>query len=349
MKAICFRGTEQVSVETVPDPVILAQTDAIVQVELAGLCGSDLHLYHGREQGADVGTVMGHEFVGRIAAIGNQVRALRVGQRVCAPFTTNCGKCFYCQSGLTSRCAVGELFGWRTNRRGLHGGQAALVRVPFADATLVSVPETVSDELALLWGDNLGTAFYCAELAEVSREKTHVIIGCGTVGLLTIFAARNSGAEHVIAFDIDPARLSQAESFGAQAANSERELVEMVNHRSDKRGADAVMELVGLPAAQKLAFQVVRPGGILSVIGCHCTPQFAFSPMQAYDKNLTYRTGRCPARHYMDKLAPLIQGHDFSELASLISHQFSIEQGVEAYDIFANRKDECVKAAIAFA
>ena len=155
MKALTFHGVENVAYETVPDPEMREPRDAIVRVDVAGLCGSDLHPYFGRETGIDPGTVLGHEFVGEVVEIDSEaIRRIAdadhdvrfsTGDRVVAPFTTNCGNCFYCRAGLTARCERGQLFGWREGGRGLHGGQAQFVRVPLADATLVRVPPKLED------------------------------------------------------------------------------------------------------------------------------------------------------------------------------------------------------------
>lgn len=346
MKGICFEGIERVAVRELPDPEIEDPGDVLVQVSLAGLCGSDLHPFFGRESGLDPGTVMGHELVGRVIAVGSGVRNLVAGDRVFAPFSTSCGDCFYCNRGLTSRCPRGQLFGWRAGGIGLHGCQAEQVRVPLAEGTLMKLPEGVSDESALLLGDNFSTGFYCAEMAGVRSGEVYAVVGCGTVGQLAIVAALASGADHVVAVDLDPARREAAARLGADACGPE-EVEQRVRDLTEGRGADAVMELVGLPAAQHLAFRLMRPGGILSVIGCHCTPDFAFSPVDAYDRNLTYRTGRCPARAYMEKLTPRVAAGEFS-LDHLITHRFGIEDGVEAYDVFAGRRDGCVKAVIDF-
>jgi len=347
MQGICFQDIQKVACKQLADPIIEQPTDAIVQVSLAGLCGSDLHVYYGRETGIDVDTVMGHELVGTIVETGSRVGSLSIGDRVYAPFTTNCGDCFYCNSGLTARCTSGQLFGWVENGVGLHGGQSELVRVPLADGTLKKIPEAVSDASALLLGDNFSTGYFCAEMAEVSADGVYVVVGCGTVGLLCIMAARHLGAKTIYALDLVPERRAQAESLGAIAMDANPAAVAEVKLKTNGRGADAVMELVGLPAAQKLAFDIIRPGGIMSVVGCHCTPHFSFGPMDAFDKNLTYKTGRCPARAYMDRLTDLVADGTF-ELDSFISRRFGIEDCVEAYDIFSNRKDGCLKAAIEF-
>ena len=143
MNAITFQDIESLAFEQAADPEIRDATDVIVRVQAAGLCGSDLHPYFGRERGLDPGTVMGHEFVGEVVAVGSEVQTLSLGARVVAPFTTSCGDCFYCGIGLTARCERGQLFGWVQDGVGLHGGQAELVRVPLADGTLVAVPEDV--------------------------------------------------------------------------------------------------------------------------------------------------------------------------------------------------------------
>ena len=348
MRAVCFESVQRVQVREIADPVIESPTDVIVRVNVAGLCGSDLHPFFGREMGIDPGTAMGHEFVGEIVTVGNLVNRFQVGDRVCAPFTTNCGECFYCQSGLTSRCTRGQLFGWRQNSAGLHGGQAEMVRVPLADGTLMRVPDDMSDDAALLLGDNLSTGFYCADLADVNRDGVYVVIGCGTVGLLAIASAFRIGATQVLAIDPQPSRLQIASNMGAKAFSDTDEIHNAVMQATEGRGADAVLELVGLPEAQKLAIDLIRPGGTLSVIGCHCTPHFAFSPTEAYDKNLTYRTGRCPARHYMSLLADSLETKPM-DLSWCITHRFNLDDGVKAYDVFANRKDGCVKAVIDFA
>lgn len=345
MKAVCFDEVQRVAVLDLPDPVLEESRDAIVRIRSAGLCGSDLHAYFGRETGIDRGTVLGHEFVGEILALGDGVSSLSVGQRVCAPFTTNCGDCFYCHSGLTSRCSQGQLFGWRQRGIGLHGGQATMIRVPLADSTLMVVPEGMSDDTALLLGDNLSTGFYAAEMVGINPDGVYVVVGCGTVGLLAIQAARSLGANQILAIDPAPARLELAASLGARTSSKPGQILDLVRSLTNDRGADGVMELVGLPEAQKLAYDLVRPGGTLSVIGCHCSQHFAFSPTDAYDKNLTYRTGRCPARDYMPKLADRMCQSPI-DLSWCITHRFQIDQGVDAYHVFSERRDGCIKAVI---
>ena len=350
MRAVCFESVEQVCATEIADAELEQPGDVIVAVEMAGLCGSDLHPFFGREVGLDRGTVMGHEFVGRVVAVGDAVQKLSVGDRVCSPFTTNCGNCFYCRQGLTSRCQDGQLFGWREGERGLHGGQSELVRVPLADGTLVKMTDAMDAETALLLGDNLSTGYFGASMCiDPDSVATDVIavVGCGTVGLLAIGCAIQMGVRQIVAVDPNPTRLSIAERLGATVTEDGQDAIGIVRRLTAGRGADGVMEFVGLPDAQTLAYELIRPGGRMSVIGCHCTPGFSFSPAQAYDKNLTYRTGRCPARHYMETLPHLLAQQPL-DLSWCITHRFGVEDAVEAYQTFAYRKDGCVKAVLEF-
>lgn len=347
MKAVCFKEVGTVAYLDVPEPEIVSPSDAIVKTTLAGLCGSDLHPFLGREVGLDVDTVMGHEVVGTIVAAGDAVSKFKIGEQVYAPFSTNCGNCFYCNCGLPSRCVKGQLFGWLQNGQGLNGCQSEFVRVPMADGTLVKKPEGLSDVAALLLGDNFSTGYFCAEMANVKPGGCYAIIGCGTVGLLCIVAAKSMGAETIFALDPVESRRQHAQSLGAIALNPDESGIASVLQATQGRGVDSVMELVGIPEAQTLAFKIIRPGGIMSVIGCHCTPNFAFSPVDAYDKNLTYKTGRCPARFYMDKLTERVAKGEF-DIDSFVTHRFAAEDCVNAYDVFSNRKDGCLKAVFDF-
>lgn len=347
MKGVCFRAVGVVAWEDLAEPAIEDPRDAIVQVELAGLCGSDLHPFFGREAGLDPGTVMGHEFVGRIVELGTEVEGLQIGQRVYAPFSTSCGRCFYCLRGLTSRCGENQLFGWRSGGRGLHGGQAVRVRVPLADGTLVPLPAGLSPEEALLLGDNFSTGYFCAEMAAIDPAGVTVVIGCGSVGLLSILAAQMLGAGKIVAVDRVPERRERAGKFGVEVLEPGETAVERIRELTSGRGADSVMELVGLPDAQALAFRMIRPGGVMSVIGCHTSASFAFSPVDAYDRNLTYRTGRCPARHYMERLAERVVSERVP-ISSMITHRFEPADCVRAYEVFANQRDGCIKAVLDF-
>lgn len=346
MQALTFHDIKTIRYESVPDPEIKEPTDVIVQVRLTAICGSDLHPYHGREKGLDPGTIMGHEFVGEIVEIGPEVRKFKSGDVVCSPFTTNCGRCFYCRIGLTARCAQGQLFGWVERGAGLHGGQAEYVRLPLADATLVKVPEGVTLEEALLLGDNFSTGYFCASMAEIEPEGTYVVVGCGPVGLMAILAAREMAAEKLYAVDSVPERLALAREFGAVAVNYQAEdAVSRVKEVTEGRGAGAVLEVVGSPQATRTAYELVRPGGVIAIAGVHTETHFAISPVQAYDKNLTIKTGRCPARYYMEKLRPMVQAKKY-DIASIVTHRLPLSEGAQAYSMFDQKQNGCVKVVL---
>lgn len=346
MKAITFQGPGELRVDTIPDPAIERPTDVIVRVRLTAICGSDLHVYHGLEQGLDLGTVMGHEFVGEIVDTGSEVRRLKRGDAVLSPFSTSCGRCFFCREGLTSRCASGSLFGWVENGEGLQGAQAELVRIPLADATLLPVPTDVTTDEALLLGDVLSTGYYCAQQADVSPGGTYAVLGCGPVGLSAIIGARELGAEEIYAIDCIAERLSLAEAFGATPVDFLRDNpADRLLRATDGRGADAVLEVVGNAAAHRSAVDLVRPGGTISVVGVHNESQFAFSPTEAYDKNLTYRVGRCPARHVAEWLIPVVRSKKY-DLSAIISHRLPLEQGAAAYPMFDEKRDGCTKVVL---
>jgi 2-desacetyl-2-hydroxyethyl bacteriochlorophyllide A dehydrogenase len=343
MKALIFADVEDIRHETVPDPKILDEGDVIVRVLRTAICGSDLHVYHGRERGLDAGTVMGHEFVGEIVEAGRDVKRFRPGDMVCSPFSVSCGQCFFCARGLTARCdRAGWFFGWVQNGVGLHGAQAEFVRVPFAEHMLVPCPANVSPELAVLLGDNFATGFFCADMAEVAPGGTYVVIGCGLVGLFAILAARERGAATIIAVDLDRHRRWLARSVGASIVLHPDDAIGLVHFATSGRGVDAVLEAVGSPAAQQLAMKLIRPCGILAVVGMHTSERFSFSPFDAYNKNLTYKTGRCSARAYMERLAPLLEKHA-GVIAPLLSHRMPLSAGADAYRLFDARKDKCTK------
>jgi threonine dehydrogenase-like Zn-dependent dehydrogenase len=347
MKALTFTGVESVTYTDVADPEIISPEDVIVKVKCCAICGSDLHVYHGRETGLDYGTCMGHEFAGEIVEKGKNVKAFSVGDQIISPFTASCGSCFFCQTGLTSRCIHSQLFGWVENGMGLHGGQAEFIRVPLADSTLIKLSEGVSLEEGVLVGDNIPTGFYCAGNARVQPKGTYVVVGCGPVGLMAIVGARELGAQHILAIDKVPARLQMALDFGATPIDAGKDdAVDVVKDATEGRGADAVLEAIGSEVSLKLAYDLARPGGILSSVGV-CTGQYLpFSPVQVYNKNLTFISGRCPARALMPTIIPLVQQKKYT-FNAVISHRMALSEGVKAYDIFAGKKDNCLKVMLA--
>ncbi len=346
MHAVTFRSPFEVACTEVADPVLERPTDVIVRVELAAICGSDLHVYRGVEAGLDVGTVLGHEFLGTVAAVGSGVQRYRVGDRVVSPFSSNCGACWFCARGLTSRCQDSQLFGWVQDGRGLHGGQAELVRVPHADASLVAVPTGVGVEPALLAGDVLATGFHAAEQGAVSTGDVVVVLGLGPVGLCALLGSNERGAGAVFGVDSVPERLQLAARFGGMPLDHTAQDVEAaVRAATGGRGADVVIEAVGHPDATALAWRLVRNGGTLSVPGVHNEGAFALRPAQLYDKNLTYRTGRAPVRRLMPELLSRLRRGDL-DLTALISHRLPLAAAAHGYSLFDRKLDRCTKVLL---
>ncbi|KAL6777374.1 hypothetical protein ACKKBF_B21250 [Auxenochlorella protothecoides x Auxenochlorella symbiontica] len=347
MDALVLQSPYHIEVQRCPVPRIAAGTDAIVRVELAGLCGSDLHPFRGKEA-TDGGTIMGHEFVGTVVEVGPAVTTLTPGTRVMSPFTTSCGVCAPCASGLTCRCDAGQLFGWRLNGQGLHGAQAQFIRVPLAASTLVRIPPGVGDEAALLAGDILSTGYFCARNAGLARAAPGVVVavvGCGPVGLLAATAAgRFPAVRAVLAIDSVPGRLALAGRLGATPVNSaECDPIVAVREATGGQGADVVLEVVGAGPALGLALDLLKPGGIVSSVGCHTDPGFPFTPADLYNKNATLASGRCPARSCLEELLPALAKGELGESTAIITHRLPLLDGVRAYEAFEQRLEGWVK------
>jgi threonine dehydrogenase-like Zn-dependent dehydrogenase len=345
MKAVTFQAVFELSCEEVPEPELEAPTDVLLRVDLAAICGSDLHVYRGVERGLDRGTRMGHEFLGTVTAAGPAVKRFRPGARAVSPFSTSCGTCYACRSGLTSRCAESQLFGWVQGGRGLHGGQAEYVRVPLADSTLVALPPGVPEEQALLAGDVLSTGFHAADSGEVRPGDVVAVLGCGPVGLCALLGARERGAREVLAVDGVAERLELAARFGATPVALGPETLARVRAASEGRGADVVLEAVGHPSASRLAYELVRVGGTIAAPGVHNEPHLAFSPGEIYDKNLTYRAGRAPARAYMERILGLL-GAKTLDLGPLFSHRIELFEAPRGYQIFDQKRERCTKVLL---
>lgn len=351
MQALTFRGVRTVRHESVPEPEIEAPGDVIVRVRWAGLCGSDLHVWHGREQGIDPGTVMGHELVGTVVETGSEVTGFDVGDRVVSPFTTSCGSCAPCHENLTARCLRGQLYGWVEGGAGLEGAQAEFVRVPWADGTLVKIPHGLSPDLALLAADVLPTGAFGAALAgleeveEEAREPVDfVVLGCGAVGLSAILAARRQErVGRIWALDQVPDRLDLAEHLGATPCLANDRTVTAIRRATDGRGAAHVLDAVGRPRAARMAWELLRPGGTLGIVGVHTEPHLPFSPVELYDKNVTLRTGRCSARSRLPETLDLLSRGEL-DATPLLTHRVPLEDGPAVYEAFAERREGIVKA-----
>ncbi|MEQ8425413.1 MAG: zinc-binding dehydrogenase, partial [Cyclobacteriaceae bacterium] len=172
------------------------------------------------------------------------------------------------------------------------------------------------------------------------------IVGCGPVGMMTIVGAKEYGAEKLFAIDSVEERLTMAECFGAIPINFKKQNpLEIIREHNNGRGADSVMEVVGNSSAGRLAYDILRPGGIISTVGVCNDQHLSFSPADAYNKNVTYKVGRCPARHFMGQLIPVVQQKKY-KLTSILTHRLNLSEGVKGYDIFANKKDNCMKVVL---
>jgi alcohol dehydrogenase len=336
MRGLVFDGPCRIRfADDLPDPVVEESTDAIVDVTLAGLCGSDLHPYEGRETCAQ-GVIPGHEVVGVVAEVGMRVRSVRPGDRVIVPFTVSCGTCDRCARGLSSRCRQSRLFGWGDplgTTTPLHGGQAERLRVPLADGTLVPVPERIDDATALLLADNYPTAWHAVSLTDWSAGPV-AVIGLGAVGLCAVAAAFAIGSNDVVGIDPVESRRAAAIALGARTIAPED---------ADERFG-SIVEAAGPPAAQQLAARLADDGATISIIAVQTGQAFAIDPVTAYDRNLTIRAGRAPVRSILETLVlDVANGSVTVPTDSVVSHpDRQLEDGPDIYRRFAAR--EIVKA-----
>ncbi|PTL84141.1 zinc-dependent alcohol dehydrogenase [Vitiosangium sp. GDMCC 1.1324] len=256
MKAVVFHGVGDIRLEDVPEPVIQQDTDAIVKLTASAICGTDLHFVRGTVPGMKPGTILGHEGVGVVEAIGKDVRNLRVGDRVVIPSTIACGTCAYCRTGYFSQCDVANPHGKRAGTAffggpepsgSFHGLQAEKARIPFANVGLVKLPDEVTDEQAILLSDIFPTAWYGADIAEITPGDTVAVFGCGPVGLFAILSANLMGAGRIFAIDCHADRLDAAREQGAEVINFEEEdPVEALLRLTGGIGVDRAIDAVGV-------------------------------------------------------------------------------------------------------
>lgn len=258
MKAVVFHGIGDIRLDDAPEPRLEAPTDAIVRLTASAICGTDLHMVRGTLPGMKPGTILGHEGVGIVEAIGADVRNLEVGDRVVIPSTIACGACVYCRAGYTAQCDIANpngpragtaFFGGPAASGPFHGLQAELARVPFANVGLVKLPDEVSDDQAIMLSDIFPTAYFGAKLAEIDHGDTVAVFGCGPVGLFAIVSARLLGAGRVFAVDAIPSRLAAARALGAEVVNFDEEHpVDTLRRLTNGIGVDRAIDAVGIDA-----------------------------------------------------------------------------------------------------
>jgi threonine dehydrogenase-like Zn-dependent dehydrogenase len=296
-------GAGDVRVENVPDAKLVEPTDALVRVNRAAICGSDLWPYNSMEPN-QTGRRMGHEFIGIVEATGDDVRTLTAGQLVVTPFVWSDGTCVICRAGVHTSC----LHGGRYGADGVDGGQGEAVRVPQADGTLVPLPVEPDDGLMpslLTLSDVMATGHHAALAARVGPGKIAAVVGDGAVGLCGVIAARRLGAEQIVILGRHADRIALAKEFGATDVVSERggEAVERVRELTDGLGVHSALECVGHGESTVTALGIVRPGGAVGRVGL---PQEETIPqaVSTFFDNVTISGGPAPARAYIEELLP---------------------------------------------
>jgi alcohol dehydrogenase len=341
MKALVYHGPGQKAWEDVADPTIQQPTDAVVRVDTTTICGTDLHILKGDVPAVTEGRILGHEGVGTIVEVGSAVTTHAVGDRVIISCVSACGACSYCHQGLYAHCLADEGasgIGWVFGHL-IDGTQAELVRVPFADNSLYTVPEGVSDDAAVMLSDILPTGFEIGvRYGKVEPGDVVAVVGAGPVGLAAMMTAGLYGASRVIALDLDPNRLDQALGFGAtDAVNSaDADWAEQVMALTDGLGVDVAIEAVGVPATFKACLEIVRPGGSVANVGVHGAPvELPLQDLWIADIAITMglvSTSTTPM------LLKLVAQHKL-DAERFATHHFSFEQFLEAYDTFAAAAD----------
>ncbi|MBD1874419.1 glutathione-dependent formaldehyde dehydrogenase [Nodosilinea sp. FACHB-131] len=386
MKAVCWHGTHDVRVDTVPDPTILNPRDAIIKITSTAICGSDLHLYDGFIPTMQSGDILGHEFMGEVVETGPGVTNLKQGDRVVVPFTISCGSCFFCNQDLWSLCdnsnpnawmaekfyghSPAGLFGYSHLMGGYAGGQAEYVRVPFADVGPLKVPDGLTDEQVLFLTDIFPTGYMAAENCDIQPGDTVAVWGCGPVGQFAIRSAFMLGAERVIAIDRVPERLALAQAGGAEILNYEEiDPGEALKEMTGGRGPDSCIDSVGMEAhgtgpmalydtvKQAVRLESDRPQVLRQAIAA-CRKGGKVSvpgvyggfidkmPMGAFVNKGL--TMRSGQTHVHKYLKPLLERVQKGEIdpSFVITHRLPLEEAPRAYKIFRDKEDNCIKVVL---
>jgi 2-desacetyl-2-hydroxyethyl bacteriochlorophyllide A dehydrogenase len=336
MRAVTFQAPGEVRVDEVPDPELLAPDDAIVRVEASGICGSDLHIYHGRVK-IDPGFIIGHEFVGEVVAAGDAVSRVSVGDRVLGTYATACGECFFCAREEFHKCDQGRVFGHGEALGSLQGAQAELLLVPHANIGLRAVPEGLTDELALFAGDVMGTGYHAVVSRPLAPGESAAVLGLGPVGLCAVQAARAAGAETVIAIDTVADRLAMAESFGAVPIHlTEGDPRGDVKKLTEGRGVDLAIDAVGHPDALDLACRLARKAGTVSATGVY-TERIELHMGIVWIKALTMHTGHSNVVKHVDPVLEMLADGRLDP-SPLVTHHMKLDEAPEAYEAYDNKE-----------
>ncbi|MBN2623343.1 MAG: zinc-dependent alcohol dehydrogenase family protein [Acidimicrobiales bacterium] len=332
MHALVYHGPGEKSWEEVPKPTLQDDTDALVRVDTATICGTDLHILKGDVPAVTDGRILGHEAVGTVEEVGSAVKNVHVGDRVLVSCITACGACRYCREGSYGQCINGG--GWILGHK-IDGTQAEYVRVPFADTSTHPAPDGVTDEQLIMLADILPTGYEVGVLnGAVSPGDVVAVVGAGPIGLSSIMSARLFSPAHVVAIDLADSRLEAAKQFGADITvnNGSEDPLEVVAGLTDGLGADVAMEAVGVPATFDLATKLIRPGGRVANIGVHGEP-VDLHLEELWIRNVTITTGLVDT-YSTPTLLKLAANHQV-EAERFVTHRFGLDDFMEAYDVFA--------------
>jgi 2-desacetyl-2-hydroxyethyl bacteriochlorophyllide A dehydrogenase len=336
VRAVTFQAPNEVRVEEKPDPLVERPDEALVRVEASGICGSDLHIYHGRVP-VEQGFTIGHEYVGTVLEAGPAVERVAAGDRVLGCFHTACATCSACLRGDYHRCERQRTFGHGSHLGDLQGSQAELLLVPRANLTLRRVPAGMSDEAALFAGDVMGTGYHAIAHAGMRAGDTVAVLGLGPVGLCAVQAAFAAGAVHVHAVDSVPERLEMARSFGATAIDlDEQDPKKEVRAATEGRGVDVVVDAVGDPGPLAMAVSLCRDAGTVSGIGAYAGKGEVPLGL-AWLKGLQLRLGLANVIAHVDRVLGLIEAGRLDP-SPLVTHRMSLDDAPEAYRVYDNRE-----------
>ena len=336
MRAVTFQAPGEVRIEEKPEPELTAPDEAIVRVEASGVCGSDLHIYHGRVA-IEPGFTIGHEYVGTVVAAGDAVTRVAEGDRVLGTYCTACNECFFCARGEFHKCDRGRVFGHGKLLGELQGAQAELLLVPGADLTLRKVPAGMSDEVALFAGDVMGTGYHAVAETGIGAGSSAAVLGLGPVGLCAVQAALAAGAGSVIAVDTVEERLEMARSFGAEPVHlTEGDPRAAAKAATEGRGVDAVIDAVGHPDALELACKLARKCGTVSATGVYAE-RIEVHMGVVWLKALTLKTGHANVIKHVDPvLEALVDGR--LDPSPLVTHHMPLDEAADAYEIYDRRE-----------
>ena len=336
MRAVTFQAPGEVRIADKPEPELTAADEALVRVEASGVCGSDLHIYHGRVA-IEPGFTIGHEYVGTVVAAGDGVGTVAVGDRVLGTYCTACGDCFFCRRGDFHKCDAGRVFGHGKLLGELQGAQAELLLVPSAELTLRKVPAGMTDEVALFAGDVMGTGYHAVAETGVGPGDVAAVLGLGPVGLCAVQAALAAGAERVVAVDTVAERLEMARSFGAEPVHlTEEDPRAAVKAMTAGRGVDATVDAVGHPDALDLACRLTRKCGTVSATGVYAE-RIEVHMGIVWIKALTLKTGHANVIKHVDPvLDALADGR--LDPSPLVTHHMSLDDAAEAYEVYDRRE-----------